>query len=84
MMGVHLDTTPDGCRVTEVYGDTPAAGAGLRVGDQVVKIDGRPVRRLEDIYARLGETDPGQQVALELRRGNEIAAATITLIPRTP
>lgn len=84
MFGVHIDTAPQGCRVTEVYQDTPAAGAGLRVGDLVVKIDGRPVRRLDDIYRRLGEMDPGQQVALELRRGKDNAAATVALIPRTP
>ncbi len=84
MMGMYLETTPGGCRVTEVYPQTPAAGAGMRVGDWITKIDERPVRRLDDIYDRLGETDPGQQVALEIKRGNDVIAATVTLIARTP
>jgi S1-C subfamily serine protease len=84
MMGVHVETLAGGCRVSEVYPDTPAVAAGIRVGDQIVKIDNQPVRRLEDIYQRLATADPGQQVALELRRGAESAAATISLIPRTP
>jgi serine protease Do len=84
MMGVHVETHPSGCRVSEVYPDTPAVAAGSRVGDQIIKIDSQPVRRLEDIYERLATADPGQQVALELRRGGESAAATISLIPRTP
>jgi S1-C subfamily serine protease len=84
MMGIHVETRPDGCRVTEVYPDTPAVAAGIRAGDQIVKIDDQPVRRLEDIYQRLGSLDPGQQVALQLRRGSETAGATISLIPRTP
>jgi S1-C subfamily serine protease len=84
MMGVHVETLPNGCRVSEVYPDTPAVAAGIRSGDEVVKIDNRPVRRLEDIYERLGTADPGQQVSLELRRGGESVTATIELVPRTP
>lgn len=84
MMGVHVESVPGGCRVAEVYPETPAADAGLRVGDWITKIDGRQVRRLDDIYDRLGATDPGQQVALEVRRGSEMVSATIALIPRTP
>ncbi len=84
MFGAHLETTPTGCRVTEVYPETPAMNAGLRAGDWVVKIDGRSVRRLDDVYQRLGETDAGQQVALEIRRGSDTIAMTLPLIPRTP
>lgn len=84
MMGVHIESLPAGCRITEVYPDTPAVQAGLREGDQVVKINGRLVRRLEDIYARLADANPGQTVALELRRGGETVGANVALIPRTP
>ncbi|MBW3596255.1 MAG: PDZ domain-containing protein, partial [Planctomycetes bacterium] len=84
MMGVHVESVPGGCRVTEVYSETPAVEAGVQKGDRVVKIGGQPVRHLDDIYAALADRNAGQSVALELRRGSETVSANVGLIPRTP
>ena len=44
-LGVYLveeDKSTDGALVEEVAPDSPAAQAGLRKGDKIVQLDGRP------------------------------------------
>src|SRR4029078_10849523 len=38
-----VDDSPKGCRLTEIDKDSPAFKAGLKVGDVVVKVDGRDI-----------------------------------------
>ncbi len=40
-----------GLLVTHVFPDSPAAAAGLRSGDVIVKLDGQPVRQSSDLSA---------------------------------
>lgn len=47
---------------------SPAASAGIATGDQLIGIDGTPVRDLRDATHRLS-SDSRQPVVLELRRG---------------
>ncbi len=74
--------------VTRVYSGSPAERAGLKVGDQVVAFDGRPVERAADqdrvwmLHApgdsvRLAVLRPGQSAPLELtgvfRRNSDLS-----------
>jgi len=51
-------------------GPSPAQQAGLRVGDEIVAVDGRPLQSWDDIppYIR---SHPGVPVRFEVRRGNQ-------------
>jgi regulator of sigma E protease len=51
----------------------PADKAGLRRGDAIVAVNGRPVRSFRDINARADEFKPGERVALSLADGRQIA-----------
>ncbi|WP_055599341.1 S41 family peptidase [Streptomyces aureus] len=67
-------------RVTRVQSGGPAERAGLRAGDRLVSVDGRPVDGLSvsEVVALLrGDGVPGSSVALRVERGR--AAWTRTL-----
>ncbi len=60
-----------GAVVGEVHDGTPAAAAGLRAGDRVVAIAGRPVENFMDLRGRIADTAPGTVVALTVERGGK-------------
>ena len=68
-------------RVTEVQEDTPAAAAGLRVGDVIVEADGRRFERSVELRAYI-TAQAGEAVLLEVRRDGTTLETTVT--PRRP
>jgi Zn-dependent M28 family amino/carboxypeptidase len=74
---VYLGTIPnyadtqEGLLLDGVRDDSPAAKAGLKAGDRVVKLAGRDVRNIEDYTAALGEMKAGQEYEIEIVRGTE-------------
>jgi regulator of sigma E protease len=63
--------------VGKVTEGSPAAAAGLRTGDVVTAVDGRPVSYWEDLERAVAESD-GRPLTLQVRRGDETQAATLT------
>ncbi len=58
--------------VTRVAGEGPARGAGIRAGDVVLGVDGRPVADMADMYRRIWSLGPaGTEIPLLLWRGGE-------------
>lgn len=70
---------PDGCRLTAVDEDGPAAKAGLKVGDLVVKVDGREVKLYASLLRWLAETEPGETLSLEVKRGDKLLSLEVKL-----
>jgi serine protease Do/serine protease DegQ len=68
----------EGAVVAEVQPGSPAARAGLRKGDVVTALNGRPVRGAAELRARLGIVPVGETVELRVQRG----ASTQTLKAR--
>jgi S1-C subfamily serine protease len=62
-----------------VRDDSPAAKAGLKAGDRVVKIGKFEIKNVYDYTAALGEMKAGQEYAVEVVRG--IERLTLKLIP---
>jgi serine protease Do len=59
-----------GVAVTEVDPGSPAERSGLRHGDVITKVDGKPVATLEAYRAALGSADRSQGIMINLiRRG---------------
>src|SRR5579859_7295139 len=55
--------------IVEVLPDTPAERAGLRAEDLLVELDGRPIQRVDDIQAVLGEQAIGRTLSATVLRG---------------
>jgi S1-C subfamily serine protease len=91
----ELDLPADaGALVQAVHPGSPAAKAGLRAGrtrtsagvlaggDLIVSVDGRPVRKPEDVATAIEDDKPGERVAVEFFRGDARRSLTVTLADR--
>ena len=73
-----------GVLVTDVIRDSPAAKAGVRAGDVIVRIDRRNIRSTGDIYRAIDFFDPGESVEIAIVRDRdqrELSATLGTLEP---
>ena len=68
-----------GCRLTEVEENSPAARAGLKVGDVVLKVNGRAIRVSEAFRRWVDEAEPGETLNLEVKRGEEVLSVKVKL-----
>ena len=63
--------------ILRVLSDSPAAEAGLRQGDEVVSIEGRPVTDFKLAALREMLRQPDRRYALQIRRGTETLSAEL-------
>jgi glutaredoxin 3 len=68
-----------GAYIGRVRPDTPAARAGLRAGDVIVAVDGRPVADAGEAEAALRALPPGRPFSVTYQRGGERRTARATL-----
>jgi len=68
-----------GCRLTEVEEDSPAARAGLRVGDVVLKVNGRDIKVSAAFRRWVSEATPGDTLNLEIKRGDEVLSVKVRM-----
>jgi len=61
----------DGLLVTRVGDDSPAAAAGIEVGDIIVKINGQEVNERGEMQAILQEMAAGDKLEIDLLRADE-------------
>lgn len=65
--------------VDEVVADGPSARAGLKVGDVLVSVGGRPLPDLLTLRQLILATRPGDVVAVVARRGEKTLTLTLTM-----
>jgi len=69
----------DGALVQSVTKDGPADKAGLKDGDVIVAVAGKPVKDTRDLIFRVSAMPPGQKVDLDLMREGKSKSITATL-----
>ncbi|HSO10383.1 MAG TPA: RIP metalloprotease RseP [Desulfoprunum sp.] len=70
-----VDTT----LVGKVNADSPAFAAGLKAGDEILSIDGRPTLHWEDVLEGVKRSE-GRQLTMAIRRGQE--EITLSVVPQ--
>jgi S1-C subfamily serine protease len=81
-LGVQLIPVPAGALVASVVPGSPAQAAGLRAGDVITQIQGRPVVSPINVTNAIDVLNPGQIVQLQIQRGSRTFNANATLAAR--
>jgi Lon-like protease len=79
-LGLPVRIEPVGARVAQTLPGYPARGK-LRAGDLIVSIDGKPVRVPDDLTRILREHEPGETIALRVRRRGRGRNVKIDTVP---
>jgi hypothetical protein len=79
--GMWMNEGEAGFDVMDVFSGSPAAEAGIKVGDTIVAVDGRPVASLSlpALRQRFREDAVGTKVTLKLRSGDAEREVVLTL-----
>jgi S1-C subfamily serine protease len=68
-LGLQGASAPDGLIVESVHDSSPAEAAGVHTGDTLERLDGKPVRSMDDVSDVLSAHAPGDVVGVEVRTG---------------
>ncbi len=77
----HPKNRSDGIKLTGFAPRSPAAKAGLEVGDYIVAVAGTYVFTVDDLTSELCKHKPGTQVLLRYRRNAALDETTVVLGP---
>jgi serine protease Do len=92
-IGIQIsDVTPDnakffqmnkaeGALISDVEADAPGAKAGLRTGDVITELDGKPVSDAGQLQMVVGQKRPGDTIHLEVVRDSKSMSVAVTLEP---
>jgi putative serine protease PepD len=81
-LGVTTAPHPSGVLIQEALRGGPAEGAGLRAGDVIVSIDGRPVDEPEDVSDAVSDRRPGDEIEVEVLEDGQRRTVTVELDTR--
>jgi len=70
---------PTGALVAKVLPHSPAAKAGIEVGDVIVKFNGKPVDYSSDLPPIVGQTRIGRQVPVEVIRDGKVRTLMVAV-----
>ncbi|WP_183407984.1 S1C family serine protease [Nocardioides pocheonensis] len=73
----------DGATVESIAAGSPASKTELKVGDVIVKVDGKPVTGSSDVVVAVRAHQPGESVELTVKRGSKTLEITVGLIGKT-
>ena len=68
-----------GIAITNIAKKSPAKNAGLKVDDNIIKIDGTDINSLEDFYVFMKDKKAKEKIVLTYLRDGKKQSATITL-----
>ena len=74
----HMDKA-QGALVSDVQPDAPGAKAGLKTGDVITQIDGKPVTDAGQLQMTVGQKRPGETIHLQVIRDSKPTEVAVTL-----
>ena len=73
-LGIYMSDTPQGVTVNEFSDGSAVKEVGMKQGDQIISLDGEPVRSSADVRIALLDKQPGDNVQIGIRRTNWFSA----------
>ena len=92
-IGISIsDVTPDnakffnvtkatGAVVSNVTADSPGDKGGLKTGDVITELDGKPVSDAGELQVQVGQRQPGDTIHLQVMRDGKPMSVAVTLSP---
>lgn len=77
-LGVFAEPLEEGVVVAGIVPGGPGARSGVKEGDVIVALDSQEVPTRKDLYVRLWRHGPGERIALEVLRDNELRVVHVT------
>jgi len=71
-----------GVTVGEVAPRSPAAAAGLRIGDVIEQLDDKPIRNFRELTVLLAKREAGDEIKLQVKRDTRSSEINVTLARR--
>ena len=81
-LGLYTESVDGGVVVSGLSPLSPARAAGLRPGDVIVQVNGRPVASREDYYRTLWQLPMDQDVQVTVRRAGGLEAVAVRPLDR--
>ena len=79
----HVYGFKSGVLISHIIPGTPAAKAGLKSGDIITSIDGKPVKNGNDLVDMITPRKPGTSVVIGYMRNGKHASVKVGIISRT-
>ncbi|MCW8826591.1 MAG: DegQ family serine endoprotease, partial [Gammaproteobacteria bacterium] len=70
---------PEGALIAQILDDSPAARAGIEVGDVIIEYAGRRIMKSPDLPPLVGLTEIGKETKLKVLRNGEVKSLTIII-----
>ena len=70
MLGIRIAASDRGVLISEAIPGTPAARSGLREGDLILKVNGKPATK-DSLSQMIGKSQPGKTLNLVIARGDK-------------
>jgi membrane-associated protease RseP (regulator of RpoE activity) len=80
LLGVELAEEGEGVVVKKTLPNSPAAEAGLKEGDRLTAVQGKPVADLKELHRLTAEHSAGHSLKLEIVRGGKTETFTLKAI----
>jgi uncharacterized iron-regulated protein len=77
-MGIRMEEKEGRLLVESIAPGSPAEKAGIAKGDELVALDGQPVKETADVRFRVGEKRDGDAAQVTVRRGGEEKTLPLT------
>jgi len=81
-LGVMLEDSDNGVKITEVVPQSPAANADLQVNDVIMSINSTAVTTRDEAMTAIQALKAGDKVSLEIQRGDDTMTIDATLANR--
>jgi serine protease DegS len=78
----QLGLPSGGVVITNMYRNSPAVAASLRIGDIITEVEGRKVHSAQDTLAQIAQKKPGADLRLHVLRGRTEIDSTVHVTER--
>lgn len=85
-MGIRMENQPPailGVRISGIAEECPAAAAGLRAGDLITSIEGKPARSMQEVSEHIKNFQPGDFIEVKYSREGQPSSTRVRLASRT-